>query len=78
MLILIEPPYTERYVRWCERSVGELITYLLLDYPKEPTAYRWWWEAVGFFDPQKEVSKDDQLKLNEGNWKRIEKHEKEI
>ena len=28
---LIEPPYTERYVRWCERSVGEIIAYLLLD-----------------------------------------------
>ena len=28
---LIEPPCTERYARWCERSVGKLITYLLLD-----------------------------------------------
>lgn len=28
---LIEPPYTERYVRWYERSVGEIIAYLLLD-----------------------------------------------
>ncbi len=27
---LIEPPYTERYVRWCERTAGELITCLLL------------------------------------------------
>jgi len=27
----LEPPYTERYVRWCGRSVGELITYLLPD-----------------------------------------------
>ena len=26
-----EPPYTEPYVRWCERSVDELIIYLLLD-----------------------------------------------
>jgi len=24
-----EPPYTEGYVRWCERSVDELIIYLL-------------------------------------------------
>ncbi len=30
-LIFIEPPYTERYVRWCERTVGKIITYLLLD-----------------------------------------------
>ena len=31
---LIEPPCTERYARWCERSVGEIIAYLLLDcYP---------------------------------------------
>lgn len=28
---LIEPPYTERYVRWCERSEGEIIAFLLLD-----------------------------------------------
>ena len=26
-----EPPYTEPYVRWCERSVRELISHLLLD-----------------------------------------------
>ncbi|MEI6054754.1 MAG: hypothetical protein WCR55_01735 [Lentisphaerota bacterium] len=25
------PPYAERHVRWCERSVAELISYLLLD-----------------------------------------------
>ncbi len=31
MLILIEPPYTERYVRWCERTVIKIINYLLLD-----------------------------------------------
>ena len=29
---LIEPPCTERYARWCERSVGEIIAYLLLDH----------------------------------------------
>lgn len=29
---LIEPPCTEQYARWCERSVGEIIAYLLLDY----------------------------------------------
>ena len=29
---LIEPPCTERYARWCERSVGEIIVYLLLDF----------------------------------------------
>ena len=29
---LIEPPCTERYARWCERSVGEIIAYLLLDW----------------------------------------------
>ncbi|MFL2101613.1 CPBP family intramembrane glutamic endopeptidase [Desemzia sp. FAM 23989] len=32
MLYKIEPPYTERYVRWCERTVNKLIIYLLLDY----------------------------------------------
>ncbi|MBN2435740.1 MAG: hypothetical protein JXK07_10795, partial [Spirochaetes bacterium] len=26
-----EPPCTERYARWCERTVGKIITYLLLD-----------------------------------------------
>ena len=30
--MVFEPPCTERYARWCERSVGKLITYLLLDY----------------------------------------------
>jgi len=29
--VLCEPPYTERYVRWCEGTVGKLIIYLLLD-----------------------------------------------
>jgi len=28
---LIEPPYTERYVRWCERT--EVHHFLLLDHP---------------------------------------------
>ena len=32
-----EPPYTERYVRWCERSVSEIITHLLLD--SQPITY---------------------------------------
>jgi hypothetical protein len=27
-----KPPYAERHVRWCERTVGELIPHLLLDY----------------------------------------------
>ena len=27
---LIEPPYTERYVRWCERTADEIIICLLL------------------------------------------------
>lgn len=26
-----EPPYTERYVRWCGRSVDKIIVYLLPD-----------------------------------------------
>ena len=30
--MVFEPPCTERYARWCERSVGKLITYLLLDF----------------------------------------------
>lgn len=31
-LIPVEPLYTERYVRWCERSAGETITCLVLNY----------------------------------------------
>ena len=27
----IEPPYTEPYVRWCERSTSQLMASLLLD-----------------------------------------------
>lgn len=27
-----EPPYTERYVRWCGRSVDKIIIYLLPDF----------------------------------------------
>ncbi|MBB6023518.1 hypothetical protein HNR77_004619, partial [Paenibacillus sp. JGP012] len=27
----VEPPYTERYVRWCERSATQLMGSLLLD-----------------------------------------------
>lgn len=27
----MEPPYTERYVRWCERSAIQLMDSLLLD-----------------------------------------------
>lgn len=30
---LKEPPYTERYVRWCERTDRELIPIFLLDLP---------------------------------------------
>ena len=26
-----EPPYTERYVRWCEGTVREIIPHFLLD-----------------------------------------------
>ncbi|MCE5331399.1 MAG: hypothetical protein LLF95_04555, partial [Bacteroidales bacterium] len=29
-----KPPYTERYVRWCERTVSELIAHFLLDFEK--------------------------------------------
>ena len=28
---LIEPPLAEPHERWCERSVGDIIAYLLLD-----------------------------------------------
>ena len=28
---LLKPPYTERYVRWCGRSVDKIIIYLLPD-----------------------------------------------
>ena len=28
---LIEPPFTERYARWCERSANQLMISLLLD-----------------------------------------------
>ena len=30
---LIEPPCTERYARWCERSANQLMISLLLDLP---------------------------------------------
>src|SRR5690606_21870742 len=30
---LKEPPCTERYARWCERTAGELIPCFLLDLP---------------------------------------------
>ena len=30
-----EPPYTERYVRWCGRSVDKIIIYLLPDLSNE-------------------------------------------
>ena len=29
---LIEPPCTERYARWCERSANQLMISLLLDW----------------------------------------------
>ena len=29
---MIEPPCTERYARWCERSAGQLMVSLLLDF----------------------------------------------
>ena len=29
-----EPPYTEPYVRWCERSANQLMVSLLLDIKK--------------------------------------------
>ena len=32
----IEPPYTDPYVRWCERSTSQLMASLLLDYTKNP------------------------------------------
>ena len=28
---MVEPPLAEPHERWCERSVGEIIAYLLLD-----------------------------------------------
>jgi len=34
-VVLCEPPYTERYVRWCEGTVDKLIIYLLLDFLKD-------------------------------------------
>ena len=30
-LFMIEPPCTERYARWCERSAAQLMGSLLLD-----------------------------------------------
>ena len=32
-----EPPYTERYVRWCGRSVDKIIIYLLPDFHSKVT-----------------------------------------
>lgn len=31
----IEPPYTDPYVRWCERSTSQLMASLLLDLESE-------------------------------------------
>ena len=31
-LFMIEPPCTERYARWCERSAAQLMGSLLLDF----------------------------------------------
>ena len=31
---MIEPPCTERYARWCERSASQLMGSLLLDFRK--------------------------------------------
>ena len=42
----LEPPYTERYVRWCGRSVGKIITHLLPDPPTTGTD-----SLVGLFTP---------------------------
>ena len=38
----IEPPYTDPYVRWCERSTSQLMASLLLDYGEilDVTSYR--------------------------------------
>jgi hypothetical protein len=36
--LVSEPPYTERYVRWCERTVRELIPHFLLA-KKEPKTH---------------------------------------
>ena len=33
-LMFNEPPYAERHVRWCERTVREIIPYFLLDYSR--------------------------------------------
>jgi hypothetical protein len=50
-MLFNEPPYTERYVRWCERSVDELIIYPLLDFLKD-------FGVVDIFE------KSDKIKLN--------------
>ena len=34
-LIHYETPYVEQHVRWCERTVSELIAHLLPDSPAE-------------------------------------------
>ncbi len=36
----IEPPYTEPYVRWCERSTSQLMASLLLDFIVESLGYK--------------------------------------
>ena len=33
-LMFNEPPYAERHVRWCERTVREIIPYFLLDFAR--------------------------------------------
>ena len=46
-IILNEPPYTERYVRWCERTLNKIIIQLLLDVRPAWAVARRWKSAVG-------------------------------
>ena len=53
-IIPIEPPYTERYVRWCERTAGEIIASLLLDIFSQEldTETDFYYYNARYYDPE--------------------------
>ena len=44
-LFMIEPPCTERYARWCERSAAQLMGSLLLDFSGSTLVQFWFFFA---------------------------------
>lgn len=62
----IEPPYTERYVRWCERTMGEIITHFLLD-SGSLSCPICWFAAENDFDFVRIENRADGNPLESGN-----------